>query len=93
MTTMEVAPFLEVLPPLGVSAHSARASRPLSIHLTIHSLDRLMRDLLPFYGEDCPVAVMYDDHGPGEITQGTLATMCGWTDALSARRPMRVLVG
>ena len=92
MNTMEVAPFLEVLPPLAEHAHSARASRPLSIHLTIHTLDRLVRDLLPFYGEDCPIAVMYDDRGPGEITQGTLATMRGWTDALSAR-PMRVLVG
>ena len=93
MTFIEVASSPEVLPPLAEPAHNARASRPLSIHLTIHTLDRLVRDLLPFYGEDCPVAVMYDDHGPGEITQGTLATIHGWTDALSVRRPMRVLVG
>lgn len=93
MTSTEVVPMLEVLPPLAEPVHSARTSRTLSVHLTIHTLDRLVRDLLPFYGEDCPVAVMYDDQGPGEIMQGTLATIHGWADALSAQRPMRVLVG
>ena len=93
MSSTEVVPLLEVLPPLTEPQRSARTSRPLSIHLTIHTLDRLVRDLLPFYGEDCPVAVMYDDHGQGEITQGTLATIHGWADALSGGRPMRVLVG
>jgi precorrin-4/cobalt-precorrin-4 C11-methyltransferase len=71
---------------------SARASNPLSIHLTIHTLDRLICDLVPFYGEDCPAAVMYDDHGPGEIMQGTLATIRGWADAMTPR-PIRVFVG
>jgi precorrin-4/cobalt-precorrin-4 C11-methyltransferase len=93
MISTEVGPLLEVLPPLTEPQRGARTSRPLSIYLTIHTLDRLVRDLLPFYGEDCPIAVMYDDHGPGEITQGTLATIRGWADALSAQRPMRVLVG
>lgn len=93
MTSSEVIPMLEVLPPRAERARGARTSRPLSVHLTIHTLDRLVRDLLPFYGEDCPVAVMYDDHGPGEVVQGTLATIHGWADALSAQRPMRVLVG
>ena len=93
MSSTEVVPMLEVLPPLTEPQPGSRTSRPLSIHLTIHTLDRLVRDLLPFYGEDCPISVMYDDHGPGAITQGTLATIQGWADALSAQRPMRVLVG
>jgi precorrin-4/cobalt-precorrin-4 C11-methyltransferase len=93
MSSTEVGPMLELLPPLAEPQHNARTSRPLSIHLTIHTLDRLVRDLVPFYGEDCPISVMYDDHGPGKITQGTLATIHGWADALSAQRPMRVLVG
>ncbi len=92
MASTEVGPMLELLPPLE-SQRTARTSRPLSIHLTIHTLDRLVRDLVPFYGEDCPISVMYDDHGPGRITQGTLATIHGWADVLSTQRPMRVLVG
>ncbi len=93
MISTELALLSEVLPPLDEPTHSVRTSRPLSIHLTIHTLDRLVRDLLPFYGEDCPISVIYDDHGPEGVTQGTLATMRGWADALSAQRPMRVLVG
>ena len=91
MIPTEVASLPEALPSFVRPGYTAKLSRPLSIHLTIHTLDRLVRDLLPFYGEDCPISVMYDDHGPGGITQGTLATI--WAGALSAQRPMRVLVG
>ena len=31
----------------------------LAIHLSIHVLDRLKRDLLPHYGADCPVALVF----------------------------------
>jgi precorrin-4 methylase len=98
MPSSEVVSSPEILPPQVQQAYEPRRgtrhANPLSIHLTIHTLDRLVRDLVPFYGEDCPVAVVYDDHGPsGEIFQGTLATIHGWADALSARRPMRVFVG
>lgn len=98
MSSTEIALLPELLPPPvershnARSSHNARPSRPMAIHLTIHTLDRLVRDLAPFYGENCPIAVMFDDHGPGEIMQGTLATMRGWTDTPSSR-PMRVLVG
>jgi precorrin-4/cobalt-precorrin-4 C11-methyltransferase len=92
MTSTEIALLPELLPPPREPSHNVRPSRPMAIHLTIHTLDRLAKDLAPFYGENCPIAVMFDDRGPGEVLQGTLATMRGWTDTLSPR-PMRVLVG
>ena len=93
MTSSELVHVAAVSPAVAQVRHSTRASRPLSIHLTIHTLDQIARNLLPFYGEDCPVAVVYDDHGPAtEIVQGTLATIGGWADAMTGR-PLRVLVG
>lgn len=95
MPSSEIVPLPEILPPQAETPRcGARAQRPLSIHLTIHTLDRLVRDLLPFYGEDCPIAVVYDERDPAsEILQGTLATISGWADAMSGRQPVRVLVG
>ncbi len=94
MTSSELVPFAAVLPPMAPVRHGTRISHPLSIHLTIHTLDELARNLLPFYGEECPVAVVYDDHGPShEIVQGTLATVGRWAEAITTGRPVRVLVG
>ena len=94
MTSSELVPLAAVLPPMAPVRHGTRISHPLSIHLTIHTLDQLARNLLPFYGEDCPVAVVYDDHGPShEIVQGTLATVGRWAEEITTGRPVRVLVG
>ena len=72
---------------------NVRAGDPLAIYLTIFTLDRLVRELLPFYGVDCPVAVVVESNGSGgQIVRGTLATIEGWT-AGRIERSMLVLVG
>jgi precorrin-4/cobalt-precorrin-4 C11-methyltransferase len=69
-------------------------ANPLSIYLTIHTLERLVQELVPFYGENCPIAVVYDDRSPAsEIFHGTLASIATWAAAPSDRRPLRVFVG
>ena len=46
----------------------------LAIHLAIHSLSRVVAELRPLYGDDCPVAVVAHASWPGEvIIRGTLA--------------------
>lgn len=48
----------------------------LAIHLAIHALDRVVAELTPLYGADCPVAIVVRVSWPEErIVRGTLATI------------------
>jgi len=48
----------------------------LAIHLSIHLLDEVVSALMPHYGPDCPVAVIWRASWPDErIIRGTLATI------------------
>ena len=45
----------------------------MAIHLAIHALDRVVTELMPHYGADCPVAIVARASWPDEkIVQGTL---------------------
>jgi precorrin-4/cobalt-precorrin-4 C11-methyltransferase len=48
----------------------------LAIHLAIHALPRVVAELTPLYGADCPVAVVARASWPSErVVRGTLATI------------------
>lgn len=48
----------------------------LAIHLAIHALGKVVEDLTPIYGADCPVAIVVKASWPDErIVRGTLATI------------------
>ena len=48
----------------------------LAIHLSIHVLDRVLADLTPHYGADCPVAVVWRASWPDQrIVRATLGTL------------------
>jgi precorrin-4/cobalt-precorrin-4 C11-methyltransferase len=48
----------------------------LAIHLAIHALDRIVAELTPLYGGDCPVAVVARASWPQQrIVRATLATI------------------
>ncbi|MGA7326272.1 MAG: precorrin-4 C(11)-methyltransferase [Rhodomicrobium sp.] len=48
----------------------------LAIHLSVHALTDVATRLLPFYGEDCPAAVVFRASWPDEcIIRGSLATI------------------
>lgn len=53
----------------------------LAIHLSVHMLDKVVADLVPHYGPDCPVAVVWRASWPDEkivrATLGTLETALG----------------
>lgn len=72
----------------------AQSGATLAIHLSIHALARVVEDLLPFYGADCPAAVVYRASWPDErVVRGTLADI----EARAAEAPMErtalILVG
>jgi precorrin-4/cobalt-precorrin-4 C11-methyltransferase len=72
----------------------AATGATLAIHLAIHALDRVVAELLPFYGEDCPVAVVADASRPGErIVCGTLGDIAAKLAAQPIERTALILVG
>ncbi|HEY6983823.1 precorrin-4 C(11)-methyltransferase [Reyranella sp.] len=72
----------------------AATGATLSIHLSIHVLDKVVADLLPFYGADCPVAVVYRATWPDErIVRGTLGTITTDVAESPMERTALILVG
>ena len=72
----------------------AATGATLAIHLAIHALDRVVNELKPFYGEECPVAVVAEASRPGErIVRGTLADIAAKTKAKPIERTALILVG
>jgi precorrin-4/cobalt-precorrin-4 C11-methyltransferase len=66
----------------------------LAIHLAIHALDRIVQELTPLYGPDCPVAVVVRASWPDEqVVRGTLADIAQRFAAAPAERTALVLVG
>jgi precorrin-4/cobalt-precorrin-4 C11-methyltransferase len=66
----------------------------LAIHLAIHALDRIVAELIPFYGADCPVAVVADASRPDEkIVRGTLGDIQAKLAADPIERTALILVG
>jgi precorrin-4/cobalt-precorrin-4 C11-methyltransferase len=72
----------------------ARSGTTLAIHLAIHALDRVVAELVPHYGPDCPVAVVARATWPDErIIAGTLADIAGKLAADPIERTALILVG
>ncbi len=66
----------------------------LAIHLAIHGIGRIVAELTPFYGPDCPVAVVVRASWPDQrILRGTLASVEAMLAEDPAERTALVLVG
>ena len=61
--------------PASESLSAFAATRAtMAIHLSIHALARVVGELTPFYGDECPIALVYRASWPDErIVRGTLA--------------------
>jgi len=65
-----------MMPPAESLSNFAVTGATLAIHLSIHNLDRVVADLTPAYGADCPVAVVWRASWPDQrIVRATLATI------------------
>ncbi len=66
----------------------------LAVHLSIHAIENVVRRLLPFYGSDCPAAVVYRATWPEErVMRGTLQTIVAQTAEAAPERTALILVG
>jgi precorrin-4/cobalt-precorrin-4 C11-methyltransferase len=72
----------------------ARTGSTLAIHLGIRALREIERQLIPYYGEDCPVVVAYRASWPDEIyLRGTLKDIREKVRAEKITRTALILVG
>ncbi len=72
----------------------AATGATLAIHLSIHVLDKVVAELMPFYGADCPVAVVYRASWPDErVIRGTLGTIATEGGKQPIERTALILVG
>jgi precorrin-4/cobalt-precorrin-4 C11-methyltransferase len=64
------------MPPGETLAGFGATGATLAIHLAIHALPRVVAELTPLYGADCPVAMVARASWPSErVVRGTLATI------------------
>lgn len=64
------------MPPGETLANFAATGATLAIHLSVHVLDRVQAELIPHYGPDCPVAVVFRATWPDQrIIRATLSTL------------------
>jgi precorrin-4/cobalt-precorrin-4 C11-methyltransferase len=72
----------------------AATGATLAIHLAIPVIDKIVAELTPFYGADCPAAVVVRASWPQEIVlRGTLSDIAEKVAATQAERTALVLVG
>jgi precorrin-4/cobalt-precorrin-4 C11-methyltransferase len=82
------------MPPKETLAAFAATGATLAIHLSIHVLPELVEELTPYYGADCPAAVVYRASWPDErIVRMPLGTLVDAMQGVKIERTALVLVG
>jgi precorrin-4/cobalt-precorrin-4 C11-methyltransferase len=81
-------PARENLATLGASGAT------LVLHLSINNLAKIVRELTPLYGADCPVAVVWRASWPDQrVLRGTLATIRAAVKRAELTRTALVIIG
>jgi len=81
------------MPSCETLAGFAATGATLALHLSIHKLAEVVAELVPFYGAECPVAVVYRASWPDEqIFRATLASIEA-TIGEGVERTALILVG
>jgi precorrin-4/cobalt-precorrin-4 C11-methyltransferase len=82
------------MPERETLAAFAATGATLALHLSIHVIDAVVAELTPFYGADCPAAVVFRATWPDErVLTGTLASLAGQVTEARLERTALILVG
>jgi precorrin-4/cobalt-precorrin-4 C11-methyltransferase len=82
------------MPPAEKLEAFAATGATLVLHLSIHALDKVVSDLEPFYGTECPVAIVYRASWPDErVVRATLGTIAAEIAKNPIERTALILVG
>ena len=72
----------------------AASGATLVIHLAIQAIETIVAELTPYYGADCPAAVVVQASAPGQrVLRGTLSDIAVKVSAARIERTALVLVG
>jgi precorrin-4/cobalt-precorrin-4 C11-methyltransferase len=75
-------------------ASFAATGATLAIHLAIHVIETVVAELIPYYGEDCPVALVMRASWPdARVLRGTLGDIRATLAAQPMERTALILVG
>jgi precorrin-4/cobalt-precorrin-4 C11-methyltransferase len=75
-------------------ASFAATGATLAIHLAIHVIETVVAELVPYYGADCPVALVMRASWPdGRVLRGTLGDITAMLAAQPMERTALILVG
>ena len=82
------------MPPGEELASLASHRATMAIHLGVNNLEKIVAELLPHYGADCPIAVVHRASWPDQDwVQGTLVDIAEKVQAKGFRRTALILVG
>ncbi len=82
------------MPPRETLAAFGATGATLAIHLAGHALKRIVAELVPLYGADCPVAIITRASWPDQrILRGRLGTIIAIIAAEPIERTTLILVG
>ncbi len=82
------------MPPREDLPTVAASGATLAVHLSINNLAKVVRELVPIYGPDCPVVVAYRVGWPDQrFIGGTLADIRGKVKSSGITRTALILVG
>lgn len=75
-------------------AFLAKSRATLAIHLSIRNLKKVIEDLVPYYGENCPVYIIYRVTWPDQkIIAGTLIDISAKVRSAKITRTALIMVG
>ena len=82
------------MPERETLSHFAATGATLAIHLSVHALERVVAELLPHYGADCPAAVVARASWPDErIVRAPLGDLAAAMRVEPVDRTALILVG
>ena len=82
------------MPERETLASFAATGATLAIHLAVHAIEQIVAELTPFYGPDCPAAVVAEASSPAQrVVSGTLADIAAAVGEARIERTALILVG
>ena len=82
------------MPEAETLASFAATGATLVIHLAVHAVEQIVAELTPFYGPDCPAAVVAEASSPAQrVVSGTLADIAAAVGEARIERTALILVG
>ena len=82
------------MPERETLAAFAQTGATLAIHLSIHALGKVVAELTPYYGEDCPIAIVFRASWPDQrVVRGTLSNIIEVLAATPMERTALIFVG